>query len=260
MRDITSDKQVEHILTRLLDRGLDGVVVEDGVSKVLIDLCRRTGHTMPALAVLNAATRRTLPAHYVLSDFEFGAWMGTKHLLSLDRRRILFVIHRNLYLKDLKGLEEVPGIYGDVIRGYKRALAEAGLSKREMVFTIDHEFAQESEDRTRMKALLTGPDRPDAVFAFGDYRAKHVIDIADEVGLRVPEDLSVIGYWNTPWAEMTRVPLTSISIREEEIAQIAAEKLIADRMTGKHAGEPVILEPKLVIRGSCGHTVFATQS
>lgn len=255
MRDITSDRQADKILSQLLDRGLDGVVVEDGISSVLIEICRRTGHKLPALAVLNSAVDRSLPAQYVLTDFERGARIGTEHLLSLGSRRILFVIHRYRFLRPGITLDKVPGIYGDVIRGYASALAEAGLANREQIFLVDHEFAQESDDRTRMKELLSGPDRPDAVFAFGDYRAKHVIDIADEIGLRVPEDLSVIGYWNTPWAEMTRVPLTSISIREEEIARIAAEKLVAARMTNNQASGIVILEPELVIRGSCGRIV-----
>ncbi len=255
MRDITSDKQAEKILTRLVERGLEGVVVEEGIAKILIEICKRTGHKLPALAVLNSTVNRSLPAQYVLTDFEHGTKIGTQHLLSLGCRRILFVIHRNLYLSPGMPLDTVPGLYGEAIRGYQRALADAGLSDREQIFLIDHEFAQDSEDRARLKELLSGPDRPDAVFAFGDYRAKHVIDIADELGLRVPQDLSVMGYWNTPWAEMTRVPLTSISILEEKIAQIAAQKLIAARTTDNQVPGTVIIEPKLVIRGSCGQAL-----
>jgi LacI family transcriptional regulator len=228
------------------------VVVEDGVARTLTEVCLRTGHKLPALAVLNTATDLSIPAQYVLTDFEKGTFMGTQYLLSLGCRRILFVIHRNLFLKPNTSLAQVPGQYGDSVRGYQRALAEAGLADREQILLIDHEFAADSEDRVRLQQVLTGPDRPDAVFAFGDYRGKHVIDIADEVGLRVPEDLSVLGYWNTPWAEMTRVPLTSISIREEEIAGIAAEKLIEARATNNQASGIVILDPELVIRGSCG--------
>lgn len=253
VREITSDKQTEKILTRLLARGLDGVVVEDGVSKVLQDVCQRTGHKLPALAVLNSAMDRSLPAQYVLVDFEKGAELGTRHLLALGRRRILFVIHRNRFMHPDDVLDQVPGLYGDVVRGYRKALAEAALAGQERYLLLDVEFAQDSEDRAKLREILTADNRPDAVFAFGDVRAKHVIDIADEVGLQVPEDLSVIGYWNTPWAEMTRVPLTSISVREEEVARIAAEKLME---CGKLENPPpsiTILEPELVIRGSCGH-------
>lgn len=255
VREIKGDKQIRDILTKLLERGLDGVVLEDGVSEILIDLCQSTGHRLPAIAVLNEARRRTLPAKYVLMDIEHGTRIGTEHLLRLGRRRILFIIHRYLFLEPGATLDQVPGLYGDAIRGYQQALKAAGLAGQEQFLLVDREFSQGALDATRLKALLTGPDRPDAIFAFGDNRAKHAIDIAAEVGLRVPEDLAVIGFWNTPWAEMTRVPLTSVSVREEEVAQIAVEKLLAESAEGVTQPEVVILPPELVVRASCGATL-----
>jgi GntR family transcriptional regulator of arabinose operon len=249
--EIKDEKQMEDILLKLFDQGVLGMVIEDSYMPLLKKLAGQ-GKVIPPLAVVNYGGG---PGEFrvasVSSNFEAGTRMGTRHLVGLGHRRILFVIHRYRFGAPDLDVESLQGLYGEAVRGYASAMAEAGLADRKEYFFVDSEF-RVAGDRDRMAAILRGPDRPDAVFAFGDYRAKQVIDIAAEIGLRVPEDLAVIGYYNTPWAEMTRVPLTSVSINETEIASLAAAKLLEARSPGSWHSERLVVEPRLVVRQSCG--------
>ncbi|MEI7435224.1 MAG: substrate-binding domain-containing protein [bacterium] len=248
--DIKQDERAREILAKLLGQGVAGLIIEERYAPLIADLCRKHNRKIPPLAVLNYGSAAPVcPACCVYSDFEYGTRMGTQHLIAQGCRRVLFVIHRHKYAASVASLELVKGMYGDAVRGYKQAMAEAGLA--EAFFFVDSEFSMESQDRVRLKEVLTGPERPDAIFAFGDIRAKHAIDIAADAGLKVPQDLSVIGYWNTPWAEMTRVPLTSISICEDQIANLAVQKLVDARKTGIKETETTIIKPRLVERSSC---------
>jgi GntR family transcriptional regulator of arabinose operon len=252
VEDFKSDSQRKAMLENVMDQGVSGLVVEDSLLPLLAEIGGRSGKRLPLVAAVNYAYNRVLPVKAVVSDFILGAAMGTRHLIGQGRRKILFVIHRARYAEPGQAPHEVSGLYGDICRGYDQAMTAADLGANKSYFFVEHEFRPEGKDRERLSALLRGPDRPDAVFAFGDYRAKHVIDLAAEAGLQVPEDLAVIGYWNTPWAEMTRVPLTSVSIREDEIARTAAERLIEAHRKNDPAAVTAVIEPVLVVRGSCG--------
>ena len=251
-RDLKDPEQIEPLLNQLLDRGTEGLVLEKGVLESLCKLCAQRGIPLPSLAMLNRPAPADVPAVNIVTDFEYGTRLGTNHLLKLGHRKILFVCHANVYIPAGMRPDEHKSEYGHVVRGYTGALFDAGIAGNEHFFFIQHELAYGAAEREDLRRLLTGPDRPDAVFAYGDVRAKHVIDIAADAGLRVPEDLAVVGYWNTPWADMTRVPLTSVSIREDEIARLAVEKLTARRGRQKQRSETVVVNPELVIRASCG--------
>jgi GntR family transcriptional regulator, arabinose operon transcriptional repressor len=240
------------ILNSVINQGVTGLVVEEDMLPLLAGLAKTSGKTLPMIAVVNHAHAPPIPVKAVITDLTFGTALGTRHLIELGRSRILFVIHRNIHMDPAIPPHTLPAMYGDICRGYADAMTAAGLADRIAYFYVDHEFEPGGDDRKRLQAVLAAPDRPDAVFAFGDYRAKHVIDIAAEIGLRVPEDLAVIGFWNTPWAEMTRVPLTTVSIREDEIARVAAEKLFQARQEKKCEPETVVVKPRLVVRVSCG--------
>ena len=253
VEDITSEEQAEAIFLKLLEQRVDGMVVESRYLATLERVCKASGHRMPALALINFNdVERIPPAKRVFSDFKAGTAMATRHLLELGRRRILFLTHRYSYAPEQTPLESIRGIYGDTIRGYADAMNEAGLADAKRYFLIEREFAAGSGERERLLKLLMSPDRPDAILAFGDFRAKYALSIAEEAGLNVPVDLSLVGYWNTPWAEMARVPLTSVSIREDEIARLAADQLMRAFNEGVCEDELTVVQPALVVRASSG--------
>lgn len=230
-------------LGEVLDRGVDAIITE-GSSRWLIDCCAKQKRTCPPLAVINEAHLNDPSQVRVLSDARAGTAAGTRYLMDLGHRHILFVIHCNPYLPAATPPEAATGVYGEIIRGYFETV---GGSRHARLFLIPDEF-KTAATRERLREVLLAPDRPTAVFAYEDYRAKCVMEIAADCGLSVPGDLSVLGYFNTPWAEHTAVPLSSMSINEELIALRAVAQL-----QGNPATWPVTerVAPVLIERASC---------
>ncbi len=243
------------ILHRLIAESISGLVGEDSLLSWLAG-CARV-ELLPPTVILNfAPDAPPVPALCIVSDFTFGTALGTRHLLQNGRRRILFLIHYNDWAYR-HAPHEAAGLYGSICRGYAQTMKEAGLEPA--YFFVRNEF-REGDDTERLLALFRSPERPDALFAFGDNRAKRAIDLAAEAGLNVPEDLAVIGYWNTPWAEMTRVPLTSVSIGEEEITRLALDRLLKAARTKAPLSGRILVKPRLVLRQSCGTSRLSNES
>jgi DNA-binding LacI/PurR family transcriptional regulator len=116
------------------------------------------------------------------------------------------------------------------------------------------EAADSSEDggRAAAMALLTRDPRPTAIFAANDVVALGVLSAADELGLRVPEDLSVVGYDNTHLSASRHISLTSVDQPRRAMGRSAAA-LLSDRI-----GEPAKvarmreIRPELIVRRSTG--------
>jgi len=100
--------------------------------------------------------------------------------------------------------------------------------------------------------LLSAPDRPTAVFACSDLMAVGVYDAAEKLGLRVPEDLSVVGFDDVPEASWASPPLTTIRQPISEMGAVAVRLLLASSDGGGAATEPprVDLSTQLVVRRS----------
>ena len=95
-------------------------------------------------------------------------------------------------------------------------------------------------------------DRPPvtAIFSYSDRFALGVMQAASELGLRIPEDFSLLGYDNIVYASLPRINLTSISHHKRTLGRMAVNRLIA-RIEGDTAEYHDILEPELIIRGTC---------
>lgn len=149
----------------------------------------------------------------VESDNYGGALLATQHLLSLGHRRIAFVAGR-------------PDLRSSILReaGYRAALEHAGIRfDPELVRVGKYEPELSREPAA---ALLTGPDRATAVFAANDLSALAVIEVAREHGLRVPEDLSVVGFDDVPEAARTEPGLTTVRQSMQELGSTAARMLL----------------------------------
>ena len=178
---------------------------------------------------------------YVVVDHALGGYMATKHLIELGHKRIGHL-----------GYSECLGT-GDRIdkkrlEGYKRALAEHNI-----------EFSQELVVKNvcswksgyySMKELLKIKNRPTAIFAVCDMTAWGAMQAIRQVGLRVPEDIAMVGFDDLKIASLMEVPLTTIAQPKYEMGKIAATKLIKKIEHKKVRG--TILKPKLVIRKSSG--------
>lgn len=168
-----------------------------------------------------------------------GARLATEHLLALGHRRIAYASGTILPATT------------DAARtaGYRAALRGANIEPGEHLLCTVGPRA----DPARMEAarrLLAAPDRPTAIFAASDITALDLMSCASELGLRAPDDLSVVGFDNMQLASVPMISLTTIAQPIDEMARLSVAAVV-DRLSGK-TPRPVMLEPTLVVRGSTG--------
>jgi DNA-binding LacI/PurR family transcriptional regulator len=168
-------------------------------------------------------------------------WQGgvtaTRHLIELGHRRIAIICG-------------AAGLWSSQARldGYRAALQSAGLATDEDL--IRRADFQVSDGRAQAHALLAMPHPPTAIVAGNDQQAFGVLQALSERGLRVPHDLSVIGFDDVPVASWATPPLTTIRQPLAAMAAAAFAMLRADPATA--AGEPrhIELATTLVLRES----------
>jgi LacI family transcriptional regulator len=194
-----------------------------------------TSAEIPVVAIDPHTGRADLPT--VESDSFGGALTATRHLLELGHRRISFLGGR----PDLRsaGLRDA---------GYRRALTDAGIAVDPDLIRAGRYELETTRDSARI--LLAGPSRPTAVFAANDLSAIAVIEVAHELGLRVPEDLSVIGFDDVPEASRRTLPLTTIQQPMRRLGAVAAE-MVFELLAGRPVEEMhVTLPTRLVVRAT----------
>jgi len=193
------------------------------------------GTEIPVVAIDPHTGRADLPT--VESDSFGGALAATTHLIGLGHRRIGFLAGR----PDLRsaGLRDA---------GYRRALADAGIGLDPSLIGIGRYELDATRESARV--MLSATDRPTAIFAANDLSAIAVIDVAHELGLRVPADLSVIGFDDVPEATRRALPLTTIQQPMRRLGAVAAE-MVFTLLSGQAIDEMnVILPTRLVVRAT----------
>jgi DNA-binding LacI/PurR family transcriptional regulator len=179
-------------------------------------------------------------SHSVISDNWYGAYMATKHLIGLGHKKIMMMTHRWRYTPELYRLS-VECKFED---GYRAALKEAGLQEFEQQF---YDCSDIESNKSEFLKLLKSKKRPTAIVSSEDFRITTKQECFRKAGIRIPEDMSVIGYYNTPWSTVTDIQLTSVSIKEDEIAL-----KIAEILSGENKSSEIVVKPELVVRKSCG--------
>ena len=173
----------------------------------------------------------------VIGDDEAGGAMAASHLLELGHREIAFIGD---------ALEDPFGFTSSTDReaGFRRELAASGVNIP--ADRVGHGAHGRYEARDLARRMLTDDDRPTAIFAASDTQAFGVVAAARDLGLGVPDDLSVIGYDDIEAADY--VGLTTIRQQLFESGRRGAEILLAE-IEGR-SPEPAIaqLEPELVAR------------
>ena len=171
------------------------------------------------------------------SDNVIGAMLATRHLLELGHRRIGFMAGR-------------PDLESSRLReeGYRQALAEAGIEvDPELIRVADY---RRDTVRAPVTALLSHPDRPTAIFAANDLSAMGPMDVARELGLDVPGDLSVVGFDDIPESIRTTPPLTTVHQPIQAMGAAGITMLIALMNDSPVAQTHVRLPNSLVVRGT----------
>ncbi|MBZ0286121.1 MAG: LacI family transcriptional regulator [Anaerolineae bacterium] len=223
-------------------RTIQSILTTGLLDGVIITADRKEDSFLPRFAerglpfVLIGRPERHMQINYVDSDNVAGGYMAAEHLLKLGRRRVATIGSDQNTAGD------------DRYTGYRNALET-------YQFTVDPDlvafgdFSMES-GYSAMKTLL--PQHPDGVFVASDTMALGALRAIREAGLRVPDDISVVGFDDLPHALQADPPLTTIQHPIEQSGRLAVE-LLSTLLNEKDApSRRTILPGKLIIRASCG--------
>ena len=187
---------------------------------------------------------RDLPGasgNYVGIDDVAAGRIATEHLADVGCKRIAHI----------RGRDNSTGVRR--LAGYRKALKARGLPYAEdyMISRSHVDTHSIEEGAAAMQLLLQRRPRPDGVFCYNDPLAIGAMSTILEAGLRIPEDIALIGCGNLHYDNSLRVPLSSIDQHSQEIGQRAG-KLVLSLLESKQRPAPrrYILEPALVIRAS----------
>jgi LacI family transcriptional regulator len=224
-------------INRLLDRRVDGLIMWPTFSVAYY-------HHFPEFVERRVPV--TVIDHYstvadsVETDEQQATTVVAKHLLDLGHRRIACLSNA-----------ETPWLTWAV----KRRSSFEDTVRRRVDATVKswHVNAESSNGVEVARKLLTDELRPTAVFAVTDHEATFVYQAAAELGLKVPQDLSIVGFADHDFAASMQPPLTTMQQKPYEIGRLAA-KLILDRIDGLIADdeEPTTIKvpAELVVRSS----------
>jgi DNA-binding LacI/PurR family transcriptional regulator len=187
----------------------------------------------------------------VTMDNISGAFQAVEHLAQLGYRRIGYIGTDNLATSSIF----------ERMAGYRWALEQFGMrldpalmctEVRRLLAWPPREPDKERHNRHVLRAFLDSPDRPEAVFVCNDYVAFEVVQVAEEMRLRIPEDLALVGFDNVTYTDYFGVPLTTVEQPRHEIGATAAT-LLLDRIAGRRTRlGRVTVASKLIVRRSTG--------
>ncbi len=230
-------KRMETCVARMLQRKVDGVAIM--TSEMEDHLIRTFSRRNVPLVFMDTAV--TGPAtHVVQIDYKAGVQLAMQHLFELRHKDIAF-ISGPLSL----GSAQVRA------RAFREALEGRGVATRpEWIVAGDHRF--EGGAQAMKRILQSGKRRPTAVLASNDLTAVGAMGVLHEAGLRIPEDISVIGFDGIELSAYTQPALTTLQVSRGDLAEAAFRSLHSHKTTTLEKSPPKArtIQPTLVVRGS----------
>jgi len=228
----------QQILQRLSKRSVDGIVLMGSAPfPGLVEL--RDRYQIPLVIINRKLVHRGVGC--IIVDFGYAGYQAAQHLIGLQHTRLGFL---------------TPYPNADVSlgrqRGIEAALAAAGLSLRPECRPVITPGFDMDAGFHGMGILLALPDdyRPTAVIAYNDAVAMGALHAVVAHGLRVPEDISIVGFDDIALAAHTIPPLTTISQPKYRMGKLAVQTLYQIRQDPEHSGMCTVLESPLVVRHS----------
>ena len=227
-------------LEMLQQKGVDGIFYThpaQGNNSVYVRRLAQDG--MPIVELNRQHERDFLDA--VLPDNFRGVHQAVEYLAQLGHRRIGFI----------SGSAQITTGYERLL-GYQSALRQLGLVEDADLLKIGT-FTREHGERA-MAELLALPNRPTALIAGSNRISMGALMVMGQCDIRIPDDISVVGYNDTEWLTAWNPPITAVDIVVDEMARLAVD-LLHRRMSGGNGndGKPVTyhLSTSLIVRRSC---------
>lgn len=240
---VNNDLEQQHdVVQKLVAQGVTGIALYpvDSESPAEIDRLVRAHYPL----VLVDRYLRHLSTDYVMSDHFGGALRGVHYLIEQGHERVGFVT----WLSPAVSMDHR-------FLGYVQALRERGIEPDESLICRVEGYP--TVNRASLMNYLSGPNRPTAVFAANDQIAIALYRAANALEMRIPDDLSVIGFDNLDMSPHLDPPLTTMAQPFLQIGRTAAQVLLS-RIRGENLpSQQVTLSPELIIRESCAPLVEA---
>lgn len=233
---------------RLMDRRVDGLIVRPFSEEMSADYTHEAAKRGLPMVIINTPLDDALHLDFCGTDDAGGSMQAAEHLLSLGHRNFLHVTFatqtRDVATREAsfrQALAVVPGTCCTTIRACPNERAEAGVEA--------------------IGKALVGSERCTAVFTAGDQLAELVYLASHRLRLRIPEDLSVVGFCDLIYASRMSPPLTTLRQDGYQIGKHAAAMLFerfAERLSD-HEVARVCLRPELIIRESTAPIAYGAR-
>ena len=224
------------LIEQMIDNRMDGLILV--AAQMTGEMLEHFSRQIPTV-VVGHHDPLALTFDTVNCDDVLGAKMAVQALVAQGYRDIAMVALTDpeLHSADVSPQRQ---------KGYLQAMAEAGLSAQARIVLADFD---PDIRLTQLRDLLTAPDRPRAIFCWSDLDAIPLVNIAHQLGLRVPQDIAIVGYDNSPVAALPLINLASVDQDGLRLGRLAAEALLG-RINGRKIAEHVMIAPELILRDS----------
>lgn len=228
---VDDDTPVDKFLSLLLEKRVDGVILSPFTNRNATEfLCEQlVDEDVPVVSITQPVDHPNVT--YVMSDNIGGGYTATDHLIKLGHKKIAYV-----------SFSDTDYISAQRYEGYKVAMEEDGASNTLCSITA------ETMNNVSVERLLCLPDRPTAIFASTDLLAASIIKQLQDSGLRVPEDISVVGFDDLFICTLVTPDITTIRQPKRELGLAAFEQL--SKLAGGGTAENLVLDVELVVRKS----------
>ncbi|SHF73429.1 transcriptional regulator, LacI family [Kaistia soli DSM 19436] len=221
----------EGLVNSMIDRQMDGLLIVGANDQAqLIEIAKRT----PLVTIGNHHSSNQV-YDTVNNDDDEAARLAVRHLVESGYRNItmLSLISDSTIIKERE-------------RGYRDEMNRLGLGRFARIVNA----SQTPQDvQKTARAILTAPDRPEAIFCWTDFIALQVIGVATELGRRIPDDIAIVGHDNTMYCDFAQNSLTSVD-QSGQMLGLKAASLLIERIKGRETPEHYLVAPRLVVRNS----------
>jgi LacI family transcriptional regulator len=226
--DTEENPDRERPLLEALSRRVDGMIVFSRLREAEMAWMTEMGKP---LVFFGRLLQLDIP--WVISDDHRGAYMLTRHLVSLGHKRIAYLG----FSRSRRDEERLGGI-------------RECMAAHNMELTIYDGGAPSAPEGERVcSAIMLGAEHPDALICYNDLMALGFMKAAQTLGFKLPEDISVAGFDNIQYGQYTSPALTTVDLQSEKMGAAAMEKVIAT-IDGKPVGNASTIEPQLILRAS----------
>jgi GntR family transcriptional regulator, arabinose operon transcriptional repressor len=229
-------------LENMLGKKLDGLIVEPTKSALhnpnLNTYLNIEKNKIPYV-MINAFYSELQPASITVDD-ERGGFMAAEHLIQLGHKKISGIFK----VDDMQGVNRM--------KGFMRAHRHYNIPIHPGTIVTYATEDKNAKPQEAARQLLKDREPPTAFFCYNDQIALNILDVAREQSLRVPEDVSLVGFDNSHLASVSEVKFTSLTHPQTEMGRLAARMVVDSIEKGVDlaVSDPVVYEPELIIRSS----------